>query len=663
MESAQSALLAVVAMDEVPNPVPRRVRRRAVKAESPRAGGILARLRSVRQRIGPLRSAAVAERSEYGFLVGRSIDAATLRAAERIAEQWGVAPHEVLIALGWLDERDYVAALATVLGVEWIGRHAPKGRLMVSPQAYVARRGEVVIGAYDRGPHALRETISHLPSNEWAVLATRREIDAIQLAGAEAALIDHAIEGLWRADPSASARWGAETWQVIAAVGIMGLFIGGAAVAPEIIVPLVLAVLTLPFLCIVLLRSAAVVELLRPVSPVPLRAPMSDADLPRYSAMVALYREAQILPDLVEAMAALDYPSAKLDVLLVLEASDTETLEAVAALDLPGNIRPVVVPEKGPRTKPKALNYALELVNSPYVVVFDAEDIPEPDQIRRALAAFAEGPDDVACVQARLAIHNTRQGWLPRQFALEYASLFDGQLPALERLGLPIPLGGTSNHFRVERLKEVGGWDPYNVTEDADLGFRLARGGYRTLTIASTTWEEAPIRLRSWVKQRTRWLKGWMQTYLVHTRRGGRARHQGGWRKAFDVHVVIGGMLLSALVHPICLVAVAYQAWSGSLFAPTHGIAERVLVWIAVLNLMLGYASAMMAGAIAAWRRGWRRLAVQALLMPVYWQLVSFASYRALLQLFVDPHKWEKTEHGHSRGVPQNRGRNAPPHA
>jgi cellulose synthase/poly-beta-1,6-N-acetylglucosamine synthase-like glycosyltransferase len=643
-------------MDEAPNPVPRKVRRRAVAAESPRPDGILARLRSVRQRIGPLRSAAAAQTNEYGFLVGRSIDAATLRTAERIAEQWAVAPHEVLIALGWLDERDYVAALARTLGVEWIGRTAPAGRLAASPQAYAARSGEVVIGAYAQRPHALRQAISFLPPSQRAVLATRREIDAIQLAGAQAALIDHAIEGLWRADRSASARWGAETWQVIVAVAVIGLFIGGAAVAPDVIVPLMLAVLTLPFLCIVLLRSAAVVELLRPTVHAPMRSLVPDTELPRYSAMVALYREARVLPDLVEAMAALDYPSAKLDVLLVLEASDTETLEAVSALDLPGNIRPVVVPDKGPRTKPKALNYALELVTSPYVVVFDAEDIPEPDQIRRALSAFAEGSDDVACVQARLAIHNARQGWLPSQFALEYASLFDGQLPALERLGLPIPLGGTSNHFRVDRLKEVGGWDPYNVTEDADLGFRLARGGYRALTIASTTWEEAPIGLRSWVKQRTRWLKGWMQTYLVHTRLRGRLRRRTGWRERFDVHVVIGGMLLSALVHPICLATVAYQAATGELLAPTQSAIDRALVWLGILNLVLGYASAMMAGAIAAWRRGWRRLALQALLMPVYWQLISFASYRALVQLFFDPHRWEKTEHGHSRGLAQDRG-------
>ena len=418
-----------------------RLRRRVIRRESPRQRSILARLRSVRQRIGRRWAApSEAPESEYAFLVGRAIDLATLGRAERIADAWGVLPHEVMIALGWIEEGAYVAALGATLGMDWLGR--PSGR--------ARRPGEVVISAYAVRPRVIREAVSLLLPGQHPVLATRREVDAIHMAGAEAALIDHAIEGLWRADPAASARYGAETWQALLAAIALGLFLGGTLVAPETIVPIVMVLLTLPFLCVVLLRTAAVLELARgsPARPARAVSTVSDTELPRYSALVPLYREAEILPDLVAAMAALDYPAAKLEVLIVLEASDTETRAALDALDLPGNIRPVVVPQKGPRTKPKALNYALELVRSPYVVVYDAEDIPEPDQLRRALAAFAEGGSEVACVQARLGIHNTAQGWLPRQFALEYASLFDAQLPSLQRLGMPIPLGGTSNHFR-----------------------------------------------------------------------------------------------------------------------------------------------------------------------------------------------------------------------
>ena len=212
-------------------------------------------------------------------------------------------------------------------------------------------------------------------------------------------------------------------------------------------------------------------------------------------------------------------------------------------------------------------------------------------------------------------------------------------------------------HFRVDLLKEVGGWDPYNVTEDADLGFRLARARYRTVTIASTTWEEAPIGFGSWLRQRTRWLKGWMQTYLVHTRRRSRTRHGLGWWRWIGLHGLIGGMLLSALVHPICLGAIAWQIAGGGLLQPSASALERVLAWIAVLNLALGYGSAMLAGAIASWRRSWRWLSLESLLMPVYWLLVSLASYRALLQLFLAPHLWEKTAHGHSRSASRAEGR------
>jgi glycosyltransferase XagB len=412
-----------------------RFHRRAARRESSRQRSILARLREARQRIGRLRAApAEAPESEYAFLVGRAIDAATLGRAERIAAEWAVLPHEVMIALGWIDEREYVAALGAALGIDWLGRTPARPRQPV----------EVVIGAYAMRPSVIRKAVSLVSPGQRPILATRREADAIHMAGAEAALIDHAIEGRWRTNPAASAIYGADTWQALVVAAFVGLFLGGVAVAPEIIVPFVMALLTLPFLCVVLLRSAAVVELLRRRPPETAKAlrTVSDAELPRYSALVPLYREAEILPDVVDAMAALDYPSAKLEVLLVLEAEDSETRAALAHLDLPGNIRPVIVPGKGPRAKPKSLNFALELVRSPYVVVYDAEDIPEPDQLRRALAAFVKGGPEVACVQARLGIHNTRQGWLPRQFALEYASLFDGQLPSLQRLGLPIPLGG-----------------------------------------------------------------------------------------------------------------------------------------------------------------------------------------------------------------------------
>jgi cellulose synthase/poly-beta-1,6-N-acetylglucosamine synthase-like glycosyltransferase len=268
----------------------------------------------------------------------------------------------------------------------------------------------------------------------------------------------------------------------------------------------------------------------------------------------------------------------------------------------------------------------------------------------RALAAFRRNPPALGCVQAQLNIYNPRGSWIARQFAIEYSALFDAILPALARLRMPVPLGGTSNHFPRETLVACGGWDPCNVTEDADLGFRLARRGYRTAILLSTTWEEAPTGLGQWIRQRTRWLKGWFQTYLVHTRQPFRLTADLGVRRALGFHALMGALLLSALVHPFFYALLAYHWLTGHLLEPADSAAGAVLWVIACINLAVGYLASMLVGALSAWRRGRRYLAPSVVLMPVMWLLMSVAAYRALHQLFTDPYLWEKTEHGLGSG-------------
>jgi cellulose synthase/poly-beta-1,6-N-acetylglucosamine synthase-like glycosyltransferase len=228
-----------------------------------------------------------------------------------------------------------------------------------------------------------------------------------------------------------------------------------------------------------------------------------------------------------------------------------------------------VVPDLNPRTKPKVLNYVLPLARGEYLVIYDAEDRPERGQLRRAFNAFRSGPPKLATVQARLNIYNADDNWL----TLEYTALFDGLLPALDRLKLPIPLGGTSNHFHVPALKWLMAWDPFNVTEDADLGTRLALNGYRCQVISSTTYEEAPRRFMSWVRQRTRWLKGFVQTWLVHMRSPRALWRELGPRGFLAFQVMVGGTVLSALVHPWFYVLVGYDllaaiCWDGLPVSP-----------------------------------------------------------------------------------------------
>ncbi|MGI9476873.1 MAG: glycosyltransferase family 2 protein [Hyphomicrobiaceae bacterium] len=384
-------------------------------------------------------------------------------------------------------------------------------------------------------------------------------------------------------------------------------------------------------------------------SRVAVTAAMSNDELPTYSVLVPLYREAAIVPSLIDALAALDYPRGKLDVALILEESDIDTRLAVARANMPAYMRVIIVPDRQPRTKPKALNVALTLSNSMLVAVFDAEDIPAPDQLRKAAAAFAAVPGCYSCLQARLTIYNSRQSWVTRQFALEYATLFQAFLPALVRLGFPLPLSGTSNHFPRTALHQAVAWDPYNVTEDADLGIRMARAGCRIGLLDCATREEAPPTFRHWLPQRTRWIKGWMQTYLVHTREPWRLLRQMGLWRTVGFHAIFAGYLLSLLAFPIMLVVAGIELTQPAPFARTPGSIQHTALMIAVTDLLIGTVAALLTGLISARRAGLGDLAGHLLAAPIYWLCISAAGYRALAQMFWNQHLWEKTEHAPRR--------------
>lgn len=456
-----------------------------------------------------------------------------------------------------------------------------------------------------------------------------------------------AVEGLHGRHPDRSARSALPRWQRLwLGFGAAG-FTAALALAPLASIRAITFGLAVLFLPVIGLRVLAARDLIlggrgqSGTSP----ARVADAALPVYTILVPLYREANMLAPLLRALARLDYPAAKLDIKLILEEADTETLAVARSLELPGAVELVLVPELHPRTKPKALNYALPLARGEYLVIYDAEDRPEPDQLRKALAAFRAGAPNLACLQARLALYNACDNWLTRQFTIEYGALFDGLLPTLDRLQLPFPLGGTSNHFRVSALNWLMAWDPFNVTEDADLGTRLARSGYRCAVLASTTYEEAPTRLMSWLRQRTRWLKGYMQTWLVHMRSPATLYRELGGKGFVAFHIMLGGTVLSALVHPWFYALATYELVSGTALGRPASLLGLPFWLIASLDLASGYAAAMALGALALKRRGGQHL-WHVPLMPLYWLLVSAAAYRALWQFATARFMWEKTEHG-----------------
>ena len=572
--------------------------------------------------------------AEYGFLVGQLTDRETLRQAVAIARTWGVAPHEVLLVQGWITDADYVAALARHLGVVDGSAHRP------APHT-------VLLDGTAATPRTIAGHVAEIQAaGKLAVLVSPRQLHGNSSAATSAQQLKRAVAGLLNWRPVLSAGTPTWRWQILAIAILVGLGVGGTTAAPDIARNALILLLTLVFLPIVILRAAIAVLGLLPQRRTASGARIPDADLPVYSVLIPMFREGQVLPDLVAAISALDYPAAKLDVLLVLESVDTETQEIAASLDLPGFMRVIVVPESQPRTKPKALNYALHFARGDFVVVYDAEDAPEPDQLRLAVATFRSGPQDQICLQGRLNIHNVRECWLTRQFALEYSVLFDITLPGLERLGLPIPLGGTSNHFPRAVLDRWIGWDPFNVTEDADLGIRLARTGGRIGILNSTTWEEAPAAFGVWLRQRTRWLKGWMQTYLVHTRQPARLLRELGPARFIGFHLYSGGLVLSALVFPIFCAMVVVEFWEGEWLRRPQTLTAGALWSLAIFNLVVAFSTSVIAAIIAAWRRKRAWLALGAPLMPIYWFLISIAAYRAVWQLATAPHHlWEKTVH------------------
>ncbi len=458
--------------------------------------------------------------------------------------------------------------------------------------------------------------------------------------------LDNAVNGLSRSAPHFSARVPFWARQIIAMGFLVGLVAAAFVVATSAAFTTLFVALAIPFSCIAIFRTAAILFVLVRRSPDgAMLPPSSDDALPTYSILVPLYGEANMAPQIVAALTVLDYPVARLEVLIILEADDHATRAAFDSQSLPTHFNIITVPHVRPKTKPKALNFALKYACGDYVVVYDAEDLPAPGQLRTAARMFANTPDTVACLQGRLLIHNATDSWLTRQFSLEYLALFDGLLPAYQALGLPLPLGGTSNHFPRHILKRIGGWDPHNVTEDADLGIRLVRLGYEARMLPSETWEEAPERFAGWLPQRTRWLKGWMQTWLVHTRQPLRALTDMGLVAFVGFHMIFGGMVLAALVHPFMYVLLVWQYFTIGPFASPIDGAGHLITALTAFNLALGYTSAMVLCAISALRRRQSGLLLHILTLPVYWLLVSAAAWRALWQLLFAPFKWEKTQH------------------
>lgn len=415
------------------------------------------------------------------------------------------------------------------------------------------------------------------------------------------------------------------------------------------------------YVCFVALKLVLHVAALRYRPPALEPVAADDPDLPTYTVFVPLYKEANMLPTLVQSLNAMDYPKDKLQVLLLLEEDDVETRAEAIGMDLPGWWEVLTIPNVAPRGKPKALNMGLERATGAFSVIYDAEDRPDPDQLLKAVAGFRAAPSNVACLQARLFFWNEDSSWITRFYWTEYIVHFERVLPGLAKLGLIPPLGGTSNHFRTDALRRVaflpeqlpegaqgiGGWDPWNVTEDAELAGALASRGYRVMVIDSSTREEATATARIADRQRRRWLKGYLQTGLVIFRHPVRQARQMGLAKWLTYTLLMLGTPVSLLLNPIFWgLTLAYfstrSAAIESLFPPP--LYYTGLLALVAGNLLFFY----QLSAACLHREGYGTVKYL-LLTPVWWAFTSWSCYQVLWELARPStrHVWNKTPHGH----------------
>lgn len=366
--------------------------------------------------------------------------------------------------------------------------------------------------------------------------------------------------------------------------------------------------------------------------------------LPVYTILVPAYREPSVIAALIARLSMLEYPEKKLDIRLLLEEDDTETIAAAVAANPGPQFTIVRVPHSQPKTKPKACNYGLVEARGEFVTIFDAEDKPDPLQLRKAVIAFGRVDEKVACLQAKLSYYNSDQNLLTRWFTIEYGMWFSSLLPGLVAQRGPLPLGGTSNHFRASVLRAVGGWDAYNVTEDADLGIRLARRGYQTRVLDTTTLEEANSDVINWIKQRSRWYKGYLQTWLVHVRHPLALRRELGWRGFIGFNLFIAGTPLLSLMNPV------FWATTALWFLVHPPVVLQLfpswLYYLSLLVMIVGNISLFYSWLVSARLMGCRDLVYASILVPAYWALMSLAVAKAAVQLVSAPSFWEKTVHG-----------------
>ncbi len=425
---------------------------------------------------------------------------------------------------------------------------------------------------------------------------------------------------------------------------IIFFIITAATLFPALMLQSALVIVLVALVLLMCFRISCLYALHKPVDEVPNSTGLSKiVKRPKVSVLVPLYKESQILERLFQRLQVLAYPKELLEIYFIYEENDTETRNILANLDLPNHMQTIEVPTGQLQTKPRAMNYALDFCSGSIIGIYDAEDAPEINQIEQVIQKFAVSDDKVACIQCVLDFYNPRTNWMSRCFTIEYAVLFRLILPALDRMKLPIPLGGTSVFFRREILEKLGRWDAFNVTEDADLGYRLYRMGYRCSWISTVTYEEANYRIVPWIKQRSRWLKGLFLTALVHFKHPVELSNKIGIFATLSMTCLI---IIPWILCPLAPVILPIWVLSFGLELPIYSTFPDWFTRAIVITFIATEMMTVYLGFKATDTDQHKHLRVWLLTTILYWPIACFASYKALFEVFTRPVYWDKSEHG-----------------
>lgn len=605
---------------------------------------------------------------DIAFLRRYGIGETHLRHAQLEAKRLDAFASEVLIAQEVVSAARYYLCLADTLGTPFIGAGAFLDRID-DPGAAV-RRGYARL-AHDPGKSVPRAKGARhdgwlmaprgdkigllLLAKQYGLalpalaITTPAHFSALVRRSARTQFARDASDGLAGADPGLCAKPAVETVRSWKGAGVIAIAAALAVAAPRWTMlglgPLFFAAIAGRLVICALGLSET-------------RAPTAipAGSLPLYGVIVPLYHEAEMVPSLLKHLKALDYPTSKLEIKILIEADDPATRVALEQQHLPPHFEIIIAPEGFPRAKPRALNMALALMRAELVTVYDAEDMPEPGQLRKAAARFHRAPPELACLQASLVIDSGRGGLLAKLFAIEYAALFDVFNKGVAEAGLPLALGGTSNHFRTRVLRRAGGWDAWNVAEDADIGFRLARLGYKIEMLASTTSEQAPATLPDWFKQRRRWTKGWIQTILVLALHPCRTLNDLGFVKTMALVLMSVSLVAGPLLSPFVALAMIVGLWTDGLPDPRDGLdTAAVSLWVSVL--VIGLLAPVWCGCAGIRSRKLQWCWSSLLFVVPYQLLIAAAAWFGLFDLVRTPYHWHKTKHYPPAAHPSRRSR------